>query len=242
MPSRCSQCSLHPLCLPASVSVQDIERIEAIVLKRRPLARGERLYVAGAAHRSVYVASEGSFKTVALNEGGEEQAIGFYLPGELLGLDGLAEQVHQCDAVALEPSLVCEVPVDALQRLSLSLPGLQQQLLRNIGRAMHQDQRHLSMMGRKQATERMAMFLHGLSERQRVLGRSAEHLRLSMSRADIASYLGLVIETVSRGLRQMQDEGLIAVQGRDVRLLQRDRIEAMAHAMLDEEPLARRQA
>jgi len=226
---KCSDCALHPLCLPASVSIEEIERIEEIVLQRRPMQRGDHLFHAGDSQRSVYVASQGSFKTIVVNEGGEEQTIAFYLPGELIGLDGLAAGNHRCDAVALETSHVCEVPLGSLERLSQKLPGLQWQLLRNIGKSMTNDQEHVEMMGRKQAQDRLAMFLHGLSERQEKLGRSAEVLMLSMGRADIASYLGLVIETVSRGLGQMQDQGLIAVHGREIRILKPTVIAAMAH-------------
>ncbi|MBK8287011.1 MAG: helix-turn-helix domain-containing protein [Ahniella sp.] len=233
---KCSECALHPLCLPASVSVEEIERLEEIVLQRRPMQRGERLYNAGEPQRAVFVASQGSFKTSVVNEGGEEQTLAFFMPGELIGLDGLAAGIHRCDAVALEPSLVCEVPMGSLERLSQRMPGLQWQLLRNIGKSMTQDQEHLEMMGRKQAQDRLAMFLHGLSERQRALNRPADVLLLSMGRADIASFLGLVIETVSRGLGQMQDNGLISVHGREIRILKPDVIEAMAHG--EHEPLA----
>jgi CRP/FNR family transcriptional regulator len=84
------------------------------------------------------------------------------------------------------------------------------------------------------------MFLHGLAERQRALGRASDVLLLSMGRADIASYLGLVIETVSRGLGQMQDQGLISVQGREIRLLKPDTIAAMAHGEFSPEPARKR--
>lgn len=201
------------------------------------MQRGDRLFNAGENQRAVYVASQGSFKTSVVNEGGEEQTIAFYLPGELIGLDGLGAGEHRCDAVALEPSLVCEVPMASLERLSQKIPGLQWQLLRNIGKSMDQDQDHLAMMGRKQAQDRLAMFLHGLSERQRALGRPSEVLLLSMGRADIASYLGLVIETVSRGLSQMQDQGLIQVQGREIRLLKPDVIAAMSHGDYEPTPI-----
>ncbi|AVP96294.1 Crp/Fnr family transcriptional regulator [Ahniella affigens] len=234
---KCSECALHPLCLPASVSIEEIERLEEIVLQRRPMQRGDRLFNAGENQRAVYVASQGSFKTSVVNEGGEEQTIAFYMPGELIGLDGLSAGAHRCDAVALEPSLVCEVPMASLERLSQKIPGLQWQLLRNIGKSMEQDQDHLTMMGRKQAQDRLAMFLHGLSERQRALGRPSDVLLLSMGRADIASYLGLVIETVSRGLSQMQDQGLIQVQGREIRILKPDTIAAMSHGDYEPTPI-----
>lgn len=237
---KCSECALHPLCLPASVSVEEIERLEEIVLQRRPMQRGDRLFNAGEHQRAVFVASQGSFKTSVVNEGGEEQTIAFYLPGELIGLDGLGTGSHRCDAVALEPSLVCEVPMSSLERLSQKIPGLQWQLLRNIGKSMEQDQEHLEMMGRKQAQDRLAMFLHGLSERQRALGRPSDVLLLTMGRADIASYLGLVIETVSRGLSQMQDQGLINVQGREIRILRPEVLAAMSHGDFAPEPARKR--
>jgi CRP/FNR family transcriptional regulator len=226
----CSRCSLQVLCLPATIEGADLERLDRIVLNRRPLARGETLYRAGQPLGSLYVAREGAFKTVTIDADGGAQVLGFHLPGELLGLDALGSGIHIAEARALTQANVCEVPLSQLEQVASEVPGLQRQLLRIIGQGMNRHQAHVEMLGRRSAQERLAVFLHQLSERYRALGRSGESFLLPMSREDIASYLGLVIETVSRTLGKMQDEGLIALRGREVRVLDAARLDRQAHA------------
>jgi CRP/FNR family transcriptional regulator len=160
---------------------------------------------------------------------GNQQVIGFHLPGELLGLDALGTGKHACEAQALTHANVCEVPLAQLEHVAEQVPGLQRQLLRIIGQGINRDQGHIEMLGRRNAHERMAIFLHQISARYRALGRSGERFLLPMSREDIASYLGLVIETVSRTLGKMQEEGLIAVNGREITVLDAARLDAQAH-------------
>lgn len=226
---HCDHCALLPLCKPAQVGIQDFERLADMVLPRRPLERDAVLFRAGEPMRAAFIAQSGAFKTVALNEAGDTQVIGFYMPGELIGLEGLATGRFRAEAVALESAKVCEVPVSALQKVAAQRPEFQSQLMRAMGEGMARHQEHLELLGRKQAQDRIAMFLHGLSERSRGLGLDPLLLHLPMSRADIGSYLSLVIETVSRTLSKFQDDGLIAVKGRQVRLLKPQVIEAMAH-------------
>lgn len=225
----CAQCSLHVLCLPAGIGGADLARLDEIVRSRRPLARGDALFRAGQPLGSLYVAREGAFKTVAIDAEGNEQVVGFHLPGELMGLDAMGQGRHACDAEALTQAMVCDVPMSQLEAVCRQVPGLQHQLLRIIGQGINRDQSHLEMLGRRQAHERMALFLHGLAERYRLLGLPGDMYTLPMSREDIASYLGLVIETVSRTLTRLQDEGLIAVRGRQLRILDETKLEAMAH-------------
>lgn len=224
----CGQCTLRQLCLPAKIGADDIDQLDRIVKRRRPIARKERLFSAGSELKTLYVAREGSFKTLALSEDGQQQVIGFHLPGELMGLDALGAGRHRCDAEALEPAAVCEVPLDDLERIAAQVPGLQHQLLRVIGGSIGRDQDHMEMLGRRQANERVLLFLHGLTERYRALGRPDDLLVLSMSREDIANYLGLVIETVSRSFSRLQDDGVIGVRGRQVRILDSARFASLA--------------
>jgi CRP/FNR family transcriptional regulator len=225
----CARCSLQVLCLPATIEGGDLERLDRIVLSRRPLKRDEVLYRAGQPLGSLYVAREGAFKTVALDADGNTQVLGFHLPGELLGLDALGTGQHVAEARALTQANVCEVPLSQLEQVASEVPGLQRQLLRIIGQGMNRHQAHVEMLGKRSATERLAVFLHQLSERYRALGRSGESFLLPMSREDIASYLGLVIETVSRTLTKMQEDGVIAVRAREVRVLDPARLDKLAH-------------
>lgn len=227
---NCSNCSLRQLCLPAGIGPDDVERLDRVVKRRKPVNRGEHLFRVGSPLARIYVAREGTFKTVACSEDGEEQVIGFHLPGELIGLDALGEGEHRCDAIALESARVCEVPLEDLHSVAAQVPGLQRQLLRVIGRSMARDQDHLEMMSRRQANDRVMLFLHSLSQRLETLGKDGSAFSLPMTREDIGSYLGLVIETVSRSFTKLQDDGVIAVRGRQVRLLQRREIADVVHS------------
>lgn len=225
----CAQCSLHVLCLPAGIGGSDLHRLDELVRSRRPLAGGDTLFRVGQPMASLYVAREGAFKTVATDAEGEQQVIGFHLPGELMGLDAMGSGQHACDAEALTRASVCEIPLAELESICRQVPGLQRQLMRVIGQGIQRDQAHLEMMGKRQAPERLALFLHGLSERYRQIGQTGDEIQLPMSRQDIASYLGLVIETVSRTLTRLQEEGVIAVRGRRVSIVDRARFDALAH-------------
>lgn len=229
----CAKCSLQTLCLPAAIGVNDMEQLDRVVRNRRPMVVGDHLYRAGQTLSALYVAREGAFKTTITDEQGMSQVIGFHLPGELIGLDALGTGAHGCDAQALTQANVCEVPLSQLEMVAAQVPGLQHQLLKIIGQSINRDHSHLEMLGVKSANDRMALFIHGMTERYRLLGRPAELLVLPMSRQDIGSYLGLVIETVSRTLNKMQEDGVISVHGRQVRILDMKRLASMAHMTSD---------
>ncbi|HEY0504901.1 MAG TPA: fumarate/nitrate reduction transcriptional regulator Fnr [Lysobacter sp.] len=238
----CSQCSLQQLCLPAGITAHELERLDDIVRRRRTIERGERLFRVGDPLASVYVARDGAFKTVSISEDGEEQVVGFHLPGELIGLDALGEGRHRCEAIALGSANVCDVPFDQLTVIAAQLPSLQQQLLRVIGHSLNRDHDHMGMLVRRQANERIALFLHGLGERFHQIGQSSLSFKLPMSREDIARYLGLALETVSRGFTRLQEDGVIEVHGRRVEVLDNEELLRLAHGAEadDAAPRARR--
>ena len=229
----CAKCSLQTLCLPAAIGSEDMEQLDRVVKNRRPMLVGDHLYRAGQTLSALFVAREGAFKTTIIDEQGLSQVIGFHLPGELIGLDALGTGAHGCNAQALTQANVCEIPLSQLETVAAQVPGLQHQLLKIIGQSINRDHSHLEMLGVKSAGDRMALFIHGLAERYRLLGRPADLLVLPMSRQDIGSYLGLVIETVSRTLNKMQEDGLISVHGRQVRILDMKRLSSLAHMTPD---------
>lgn len=224
---QCARCELRDLCLPAGLDSADVDRVDQMVADRTRLASGETLYHAGSPFRALYVIKSGSLKTQAISEGGELQILGFHLPGEIMGFDALAGERHQCSAETLEASSVCRLPYAELERISAAVPGLQRQFMRLLSREMGDDHNHMAMMGRNQAISRLALFLHNMSKRQARLGRSPDQLTLTMSRADLANYLGLVLETVSRLFGRLQEMGLIEVRRREVKILDRDGLKSV---------------
>jgi CRP/FNR family transcriptional regulator len=225
----CASCTLQQLCLPAGLDAASAARLDELVRRRQNLERGAALFRAGDPLESLYVVRAGALKTTGLSADGQEQVLGFHLPGELAGLDALAEAEHRCEAVALGPTVVCEVPFAELTAVATQLPALQQQLLRVIGRSSRDDHDHVEMLIRRQASDRIAMFLHGLRERVRQSGSPDNSLQLPMTREDIGRFLGLAFETVSRAFAKLQEEGVIAVSGRRVEIRDARALERMAH-------------
>lgn len=232
----CAQCSLQQLCLPAGIAAGELSLLEEIVRRKRPVERGERLFRFGEALSSVYIAREGAFKTITLSESGEEQVVGFHLVGELVGLDALGSGKHRCEAIALTTAHVCEVRFQDLAEVAAQVPSLQKQLLRVIGQCADRDQDHMDMLVRRQASERIALLLHGLSERLRHVGESGTQFKLPMSREDIARFLGLAVETVSRGFTRLQEDGVISALGRRLEILDHGQLDRLAHGGDGHEP------
>ncbi|HQU15743.1 MAG: transcriptional regulator FNR [Chromatiales bacterium 21-64-14] len=224
----CQECSLAQLCLPLGIGRTDVDRLDAIIKRRRPLQRGDYLYRTGDRFHAVYVIRSGSLKTWAPGEGGAEQVTGFHLPGEMVGLEAIHADQHRCAAIALETTSVCEVPFSQLEELSGRVPALQQQLHRLMSREILRDHEHLLVLGKKTAEERLATFLVSLSNRLRERGYSATDFRLSMARGDIANYLGLAVETVSRLFTRFQDHGWLEVDRKQVQLKDSARLQDLA--------------
>ena len=215
----CEECSLHELCLPLELQHDDMVELDRIIHKRRPLHRGDYLFRMGDPFRALYAVRSGCIKTYTSTDEGEEQVTGFHLPGELVGLDAITEGCHPCAARALETTSVCEIPYDRLEEISSHIPGLQRQLLRLMSREILTEQDTMIWLGKKSAEARLAALLVRFSESYRRRRFSPTEFHLSMSRTDIASYLGLAVETVSRLFTRFQSEGLLEVERKHLRLL-----------------------
>ena len=224
----CSSCGVRELCLPAGLDLRSINTVDRLVDQRRVLARGEVLFRNGAALQSLYAVHTGFMKTSVPHPDGGEQVTGFHMPGDLLGLDALGDGRHLCDAVALEGSEVCEIPPQILERLSHTIPSLQQHFHRILSREIVRDHHMMLLLANLRAEERLAVFLLKLSRRYAARGYSPTEFVLCMTRADIGSYLGLTVETVSRALSQMRAGRLIEVSTRHIRIIGMERLKSAA--------------
>ena len=202
----------------------DVDRLDEIVKRNRPLHRGDYLFREGDKFQCLYIVKTGSVKTYAPSEDGGEQVLGFHLPGELIGLDAIEKSRHHCSARVLETSAVCEVPFHQLEDLSTTIPSLQHQMYRLLSREISQDENMLTLLGKKNAEERLAAFLLSLSERFKRRGFSPSDFHLSMSRHEIGNYLGLAVETISRLFTRFQDEKLLKVERKHIQLLDIERL------------------
>lgn len=215
----CRNCSLSSLCLPMGLAPDDVERLDEIVKRTRPLHRGDFLFRDGDRFRSLYVVKTGSVKTFAPSPEGGEQVLGFHLPGEVIGLDAIDKDIHACSAKVLETSAICEIPFTRLEELTATIPSLQHQMYRLLSKEIGHDTDMLLLLGKKNAEERLAAFLLSLSKRLHKRGLSATDFYLSMSRHEIGNYLGLAVETVSRLFTRFQDDGLMNVDRKHIQLL-----------------------
>ena len=215
----CSSCNLRELCLPVGLAPSDLERLDAVVEMRRSLKRGEALYSAGDAFRSLFAVRTGYFKTRVTAEDGRDQVTGFQMAGELLGFDGIGSERHTCDAIALEDAQVCVIPFAQLEALSREFGDLQRQLHKVMSREIVREHGVMLLLGSMRAEERLAAFLLNLVQRLHARGFSQSELVLRMTREEIGSYLGLKLETVSRAFSKFQEDGVLEVKQRQLRVL-----------------------
>lgn len=217
--AHCRDCSLAPLCLPLSLNLDDMDALDDIVKRGRPLKKGELLFRQGDPFGSVYAVRSGALKTFSLSDSGEEQITGFHLPSELVGLSGVDSEIYPVSAQAQETTSVCEIPFERLDELSAQLPQLRRQLMRVMSREIRDDQQMMLLLSKKSADERIATFLVNLSARFSARGYSASQFRLSMSRNEMGNYLGLAVETVSRVFTRFQGAQLIEADGKEIHIL-----------------------
>ena len=218
-PTLCSNCNLRELCLPCGLTGKDMARIDELVYTRKRVKRGECLYRVGDKFSSIYAVRSGFFKSCVSLEDGRDQVTGFCMPGEMLGMDGIGTEEHNLNAIALEDSEVCVIPFSRLKEVSSSVPGLQRQFHKVMSREIVRDQGVMMLLGSMRAEERVAVFLLNLSQRFVARGYSPSEFHLRMTREEIGSYLGLKLETVSRIFSRFQEEGLVSVQQKHIRIL-----------------------
>ncbi|MYM91518.1 fumarate/nitrate reduction transcriptional regulator Fnr [Rugamonas sp. FT82W] len=229
--SKCGMCGFKNLCLPQGLNESEMGRLDKIIGRRRRVERDENLCRMEQPFHSLYAVRFGHFKTSRVNHSGQQQITGFQMAGELLGMDAIGSGQHACGVVALEDSEVCEIPFARLQELFAEVP----QLLRHFHRIMSQEimreQNAMLFLGNMRAEQRFATFLLNLSTRYAARGYSPNSFQLRMSREDIGDYLGLTIESISRLLSRFRASGWIAVDKRELTILDHPSLESLATGM-----------
>jgi len=218
----CSNCNLRELCMPTGFNPDEMQRLDEVVEKRRRVKQGESLFSSGEAFTSLYAIRTGFFKTCVISEDGREQVTGFQMAGEIIGMDGIVSDHHNCSAVALEDAEVCVMPFSDIENLSRELPGLQRHVHKIMSREIVRENGVMMLLGNMRAEERLAAFLLNLVQRLHARGLSQSELILRMTREEIGSYLGLKLETVSRAFSKFSEDGIIEVKQRYVKILAPD--------------------
>lgn len=215
----CANCGVLELSLPLGLTGPELERLDAVIVQRVKVKKEGALYRTGDQLRSLYVVRIGSFKTSMVSADGREQVTGFHIPGEMLGLDAISTNQHACNAFALEDCEVCPIHFVQLEKLGCDLPALQHNLNSLMSREIVHDLSMLMLMGNMTSYERLAAFLLNLSQRLKVRGYSSREFVLKMRREDIGSFLGLRLETICRGIGHLEDQELLEISGRNVKIL-----------------------
>ena len=197
----------------------DVERLDSLMFGRRKIESGQTLYREGDPFKFIYAVRSGTFKASLMLADGREQVSAFFMAGELMGLDGVAQGTHASSATALEDTEICSIPYAHLTEMSAANPGMQNVISRLMSREIVREHSLMLLLGSMNAEERLAAFLLNLSQRLNARGYSPSEFHLRMSRAEIGSYLGMKLETVSRTFSAFQNQRLLEVDKRHIRVI-----------------------
>jgi CRP/FNR family transcriptional regulator len=218
------------ICVPQSLTPEEIDLVDSKVQRGRAVQRNKHVFEDGQKFTSLYAVRSGEIKAYSVDQNGEEQVIGFYLPGELFGLDAIHNDAYVCSAKALETSAVCELPYTQVTELSAKIHNLQAHMYKTFSKEINTDQQFHRLLSKKTAEERISTFLQNLSERYQRRKLSPTSFRLPMSRTDIGNYLGLAVETVSRVFTRLQQNGILKVDGKELQILDLGKLCDIAHS------------
>jgi CRP/FNR family transcriptional regulator len=227
---QCTVCDAAAFCLAEHEAAQ-MRRLDAHVEHSGAYPQGSYLFRLDDPLLSLLIVRTGTVKLFVGGDGGGEQILGFAQAGDAIGLDAIDGSRYQCNAMALETVSLCQLSFTMVTRLSTELPTLQRSLLNLLSR-------HLAttyqLFGKHAAEQRLSAFLMSLSRHAERRGLSPYKLHLGMPRSDLANYLRLTPETVSRLLRRFQQQGLLQVERREVHVLDLLALQKLAGNMLRE--------
>lgn len=226
---NCGNCRLNSICLPLALESDDIQQLDDIIQRSKPLQKGTFLYREGDDFQSVFAVRSGTLKAFRTTDDGREQVTGFYFPGEIVGMDGISKNLHASSARALETSAVCEIPFASLEKLSAIMPRLQRHFFQLMSSEITADQLLITLLSKNSAEERVAALMLSISSRNARRKLSATRFRLPMSRVDIGNYLGLTVETVSRVFSRMQKLELLEVDNKEIQILDLEGVRSLAN-------------
>ena len=225
---NCEECYLSTLCLPLGLNPDEFKLLDNIVARHPRLKRGETLFNQGKPFQSLYALRSGSVKSITTSTDGNENIIGFHFAGELLGFDGINKKAYLCETQALETTHLCEIPFSKLQQLTAQIPSLQSHLFCLMSQEISSNDGLYFLMRKKSAEEKIASFIYILSLRFERFCFAPTEFKLTMSRRDIANYLGLAVETVSRLFSRLQQQKILRVASKQVNILDIEQLKGAA--------------
>lgn len=231
----CKNCSLSNFCLPRGLNTEEMELLEQSIDKSKKIKKKEYLYTDNSKQAGLYAIKSGSIKTFLSSSSGEEQILGFHLPGDLVGFDAFHLGKHNCTAQALDDTLVCELSMKSFENLCKTLPSMREEMMRQVGKEIQHDHLAMLTLGQMQTEERLATFLLSISQRNILRNFSGVEFQLAMPRRDLANYLGMAVETLSRIFSRLQDNKIIEVNRRSIKILDQNVLRSLAHSSCRDE-------
>jgi len=225
---ECSNCGMYNLCQLAGLDNIDTSVLDSVVNRKKQISNGEVLFDVGEKFRGVFAVKSGMFKTITYFDDDREQIIDFYLPGELVGLDAINSDTFMSKVVATEDSSICEMDLQSMEKLDGKFVDFQAGIIQALSRKVCRDQYQALLISAQSAEQRLAVFLIGVSSRFQAHGLPAEEFRLSILRKDIANYLGLALETISRMFKAFEKQGLIESRGKRIKITQYEELKKLA--------------
>ncbi len=226
----CDNCALDDVCRPIAIGGSTLPLVHDIMGRREPVSAGDFLYRKGEPLTAIYAVTSGTIKVQQTTDAGRAQVLGFRFPGELFGEEAIYPSEYSLDALAVDDASVCRIPMQEFDELAEKIPLFQKKLIKLIGRQCYVAQRQLAAcVARNSAEERLSAFMLNVAERNSIHYQPGNEIQLAMSRDDIANFLGLRRETLSRTLTKLQKSGLISVRGKVVEILDIKELRLLAH-------------
>jgi len=226
--ASCLNCGLQKICFPSGLHKVDINRLDEIVERKSPFEKNQHLYKEGDKFISVYAVRAGVIKLYSYSDKGDEVVHGFYLPGDVIGFDGLVQNEYLYNAVALDSTSVCNLSYDELSDLSLKIPNLNQQMMSVMSKEMQDGRMHSELLIKRNADQRVAQFICNMSERYKNCGYAYDEFRLNILHRDVALYLGLTPETVSRILAKFNTDRIVSWKKKEVVIFNEEKLKEAA--------------
>ena len=226
----CQHCALDDICKPISFGDQSFNQTHNILERRAPLLAGEYLYKKGDSLNSIYALTSGTVKLVKTTSKGLQQVVGFRFPGELLGDEAISTEIHTLSAIAIDNASTCDISIKGLDDIAQMIPSFQSNLIKLLSNQCYTlHQQFTSYAGRNNAEERLAAFILNIAERNSNKGILKLNIFLAMTRDDIANFLGLRRETLSRTFTKFQKTKVINIENKELEIKDVEKLRLLAN-------------
>ena len=225
--SRCQKCSVNSLCLPSGLNKDELSELESVISSSQIVDKNKNLFNNGDMFNALYVVHSGMFKSTTIDENGKERIISFHLPGEIMGLDGIHSDLYQTSSTALTMSSYCKIPYRELMEVAEDHPIIQKNLLKVMSKEIYSCKKNHLDIGSK---AKLALFIKTISQRFKLRGYSDSEFFLPISQRDIASYLGMAEETLSRIFKKLQNLEVVSYNKHILTILDKHLLHEIADA------------